>query len=141
MKFPVKIALSVVVLIAITAMLISLIFYFKKHADLSNANPDFIVTAATLQKEFEEDETTASAKYINKILELSGEIEYIARTDSNNLNISLKTDNEISSVICTFSTGKGPSDPKTGDEITLRGICSGYLMDVLLNNCALVSNK
>jgi len=141
MKLSVKIALFVVVFIAITAILVALIFYFKKHADLSKANPDFVVTATALQKEFEEDETTASAKYINKILELSGEIEYIARTDSNNLNISLKTDNEISSVICTFSMGKGPSDPKAGDEITLRGICSGYLMDVLLNNCALVSNK
>jgi hypothetical protein len=141
MKLLVKIALFVVVFMAIAAILIALIFYFKKHADLSKANPDFVVTATALQKEFEEDETTASAKYINKIIELSGEIEYIARTDSNNLNISLKTDNEISSVICTFSTGKGPSDPKTGDEITLRGICSGYLLDVLLNNCALVSNN
>jgi tRNA_anti-like len=141
MKLSVKIALSVVLIIAITAILIALIFYFKKHADLSNANPDFVVTAASLQKEFEQDEVTASAKYINKILELSGEIQYIARTDSNSLNLSLKTDNEYSSVICTFSEGKGPSDPKTGDIITLRGICSGYLMDVLLNNCALISNK
>jgi hypothetical protein len=141
MKLPVKIALSVVVIIAITAILVSLIFYFKKHTDLSKANPDFVLTATALQKEFEADETAASSKYINKILELSGEIGYIARTDSNTLNISLKTDNEISSVICTFSAVKGPVDPIAGDEITLRGICSGYLMDVLLNNCAFVSKK
>jgi hypothetical protein len=139
MKLSVKIALFVVVFFAITAILVALIFYFKKHTDLSKANPDFVLTATALQKEFEEDETAASAKYINKILELSGEIEYIAREDSNNLNISLKTDNEISSVICTFSAGKGPLDPKSGDEIALRGVCSGYLMDVLLNNCAIVS--
>ena len=30
------------------------------------------------------------------------------------------------------------SQLKAGNEITLRGECSGFLMDVLLNNCALI---
>ena len=47
----------------------------------------------------------------------------------------------MSSVICTFPKLTDPSKFKTGEEITLRGECSGFLMDVLLNNCSIVVKK
>jgi hypothetical protein len=139
MKLSVKIALAVVLLLALTTILVALVMYFQKHADLSKAKPDFVFTATALQKEFETDEKSASAKYTSKVLEVTGEIASISQSDSNNLNLSLKTGSDISSVICTFSHSKAPPHPGVGDEITIRGECSGFLMDVLLNNCAYVS--
>jgi tRNA_anti-like len=141
MKLYVKIALFVVLVIAISGILAGLIMFNKKHTDTSRAKPDFIVTATSLQKEFEDNEKTASAKYINKILEVKGTIASITPADSSNTNISLKTGSDMSSVICTFSKIADPSKFKTGEEITLRGECSGFLMDVLLNNCAVIPNK
>jgi hypothetical protein len=44
----------------------------------------------------------------------------------------------MSSVISTFGAITEPSKLKAGDKITLRGACSGFLMDVLLNNCAVI---
>jgi hypothetical protein len=141
MKPYVKIALFVVLLIAIGSILAALILYNKKHPDTSKAKPDFVVTATTLQKEFEDNETAASARYINKILEVSGTIVSITSSDSTNTNISLKTGSDISSVICNFRKITGPSKFKTGNEITLRGECSGFLMDVLLKNCAVIPGR
>jgi hypothetical protein len=140
MKSYVKVALFVVLFIALVGMLFGLMSFFKKHSDLSKAKPDYIITAVTLQKEFEDNEAAASAKYIKKILEVSGSISSVTQTDSNNVNISLKSSNDLSSVICTFASAD-PSKYKAGDEITIRGECSGFLMDVLLNYCAIVQKR
>jgi hypothetical protein len=141
MKSYIKIALFVVLFIAISAILGGLIMYNKKHKDTSKAKPDFVVTAVSLQKEFEDNEITASARYINKIIEVSGKIGSIVQADSSNLNVSLVTGNDMSSVICTLHSRGFNTDLKPGDKITLRGECSGFLMDVLLNNCAIPSGK
>jgi hypothetical protein len=141
MKPFVKIALFVVFFFAVGAILVALIMYNKKHTDTAKAKPDFVITATVLQKEFEDNETAASSRYINKILEVSGTIASVAQADSSNLNISLKTGNDMSSVICTFHSRKNNPRFNLGDEITLRGECSGFLMDVLLNNCAIVPTR
>jgi hypothetical protein len=139
MKLYVKFALFFVVIIAIGSILAALILYNKKHLDISSARPDFILTAISLQKEFEDGETTASAKYINKILEVTGTIGTVTAADSSNTNVSLKTGSDLSSVICTFRNVENLSTLKPGVEITIRGECSGFLMDVLLNNCAVIA--
>jgi hypothetical protein len=136
MKPFVKIALFVVLFIAVAGILAALIMYNKKHPDTAKAKPDFVVTAIALQKEFEDNEKTASARYINKILEVNGTIASVTLADSAHLNISLKTGSDMSLVICTFPSNGHQADFVTGNEITLRGECSGFLMDVLLNNCS-----
>jgi hypothetical protein len=137
MKSKVKIALFGVVVFGVLSLLIGLSLYFKKHKDLSSAKPDYVVTAVMLQKEFEDNEKTASEKYINKILEVSGTILSVTQADSSNINLSLKTESDLSSVICTFAA-TDLSKFRAGEDITIRGECSGFLMDVLLNNCALI---
>jgi hypothetical protein len=141
MKPFVKIALFVVLFIAVAGILAALIMYNKKHPDTAKARPDFVVTATALQKEFEDNEKTASARYINKIVEVTGTIASVTPADSTHLNISLKTGSDMSSVICTLLSKDKQSDFVTGNEITLRGECSGFLMDVLLNNCSEILRK
>jgi hypothetical protein len=141
MKPYIKIALFVVLFIALSGILAGLIMFNKKHPDTAKARPDFIITAVALQKEFDNNEAAASARYINKILEVNGTIASVTPADSSHLNIALKTGSEMSSVICTFPAISGSPRFKSGDEITLRGECSGFLMDVLLNNCAVVLKR
>ena len=77
MKTPVKIALAVVFIVAVGGILAALYLYNLKPKDLQKVKPDFIITSTALQKAFEEDEKGSSAKYINKIIEVSGEIESV----------------------------------------------------------------
>jgi tRNA_anti-like len=141
MKPYIKITLFIVLAIALITILTALIGFNKKHADTAKVKPDFVITATTLQKEFEDNETAASARYINKILEVSGTIASEAPSDSTHLNISLKTGSDISSVNCVFPVIGDMSKFKPGEEITLRGECSGFLMDVLLKNCAIITKR
>jgi hypothetical protein len=141
MKTSVKIALFIVTFIALSGILAALYLYNLKATDMSKAKPDFVISASALQKAFESDETAASARYIEKILQVTGTIASVKSGENNILSISLVTGNDLSSVICTFPAITDHSKFITGNEITLRGECSGFLMDVLLNNCAAIEDK
>ena len=141
MKTYIKIAIFFVFFVALSGILAALYLYNLKHKDTSKAKPDSVITASLLQKAFEDDEKAASTRYINKILEVTGTIASVKPAGNNVLSISLITGSNFSSVICTFPAIADPSNFRTGNEITLRGECSGFLMDVLLNNCAVIDNK
>ena len=141
MKTYVKIALGFVVFIALAGILAALYMFNLKHTDMAKARPDFKITSTILQKAFEDDETAASKFYINKILEVTGKIASVKPAENKFISICLVTGSDLSSVICTFPAISDPSMLCVGEEITLRGECSGFLMDVLLNNCALIQNK
>jgi hypothetical protein len=133
---------AVVVLISIVAGVSYGLYLFNlKHSDLSKKKPDFTLNSTELYTAFESDETTATAKYTGKIVELSGNVAQVefGSTDST-LSITLRPDDQFSGVICTFGGIKDLSQVQvnTGEQITVRGECSGMLMDVLLNNCVII---
>jgi tRNA_anti-like len=140
MKKNLRIALIVTAVLAIAGAAIGYHLYNLKPKDLGREKPDFIITSADLQQSFEENETAATAKYVNRIIEVSGEVSSVERGENNSVNIALKTNSDFSSVICTFPSGIDPESVMTGSQISVRGQCSGYLMDVLLNNCVLAGN-
>ena len=138
MKPWIKIAIAVVFFITLTVIGVGLYLFNKQHSDLQNVNPDYVITAVDLQKAFEDDETSAIAKYVNRVIEVSGIIESVKAGEKNVLNITLKTGSDLSSVICTFPPATSSMNLLSGNYVVIRGECSGFLMDVLLNNCTLV---
>jgi hypothetical protein len=138
MKPLVKIALFVVFFLALAGILTTLYLYNKQHKDLEKVKPDFVISAVDLQKAFEENETSAASTYTNKVIEVTGTIESVKTGENNVLSIVLKTGNDLSTVICTFTPETDPAKFTPGNQITARGECSGFLMDVLLNNCVIL---
>ena len=125
--------------IAVTAGVAGGIYMFgKKHKDLSVTKPDFIIQADALLKEFETNEQEASLKYINKVIEVSGTISSAEKGEGTAWNIALDTGSDFAKILCTFSSIEDTSQLQSGKEVVLRGECSGYLMDVLLNNCQII---
>jgi hypothetical protein len=138
MKPSYKIALIFVTVITLGGILFGLYKYNLGSEDLQKVKPDFIVSAEDLVKAFEADENAATARYTGKIIEVSGIIQRINPGENNALGIALRTGSELSSVICTIPGAHDLSEFKTGEQITIRGECSGFLLDVLLNNCVVV---
>ncbi|MCX6302564.1 MAG: hypothetical protein NTW82_10300 [Bacteroidia bacterium] len=139
MKLSVKIALFVVFFVALGSILIALYMYNMQHKDLQKIKPDFVITAADLQKAFEDNDALATSKYVNKILEITGMIESVNTGKENILSVIIKTGSDFSSVICTFPLKADTTKFIVGDQVTIKGECSGFLMDVLLNNCVLIN--
>jgi hypothetical protein len=135
MKTYVKILLGVVLFAALAGIGAGIYLFRMQHKDLGKVKPDFVITAVDLQKAFEDNEAAATSKYVKKILEIDGEVESVKTGEANVLNVTIKSGSELSSVICTFVPATDPAKFTAGSRVTVRGECSGYLMDVLMNNC------
>lgn len=130
------IALSVIGLIV--AAIVSLYVFRKSDNSVAGKKPDFKVQCYDIVSEFESDEQSASTKYVDKIVEVEGEIAEIS-SDEESIVIMLKDPNSFSGVSCSISKGEITESEigKIGDKIKVKGICTGYLMDVTLNRGAL----
>ncbi|MFW5820193.1 MAG: OB-fold protein [Bacteroidota bacterium] len=126
--------------IILVGVIVAIYFYNLGHKDLSRVNPDYSITAEELYYEFSENEETANEKYTGKVIQVTGILKDKGITSDTSLNLVLKTSDPPGSVICSFhDSGKLKEDSlKEGQEVTVRGVCSGMLMDVILNNCVLI---
>jgi hypothetical protein len=52
--------------------------------------------------------------------------------------VQLETGNPMSMIICELEDGREAGSVKAGDEIKIKGMCSGYLSDVILVQASLV---
>ena len=129
-----------VIILGVAGGIIGLYMYNKKNPDLSKAKADFALQVSELVSEFNQDEASASSKYIDKVVEVTGTVATIEIKSDSTLNITLADEDQMSGVICTFPGIVNPAsiEIKEGEIITVRGVCSGMLMDVLLNDCVLV---
>lgn len=105
--------------------------YNKPVASLENKKPDVIVEAAQLISDYEADEKSANEKYLGKVVQVSGKVADITTEDGKN-KIILETGNPMSMIICELENGSTPVSIKAGDEVNMKGMCSGYLSDVIL---------
>lgn len=114
---------------------ISYKMYNKPHKDLGSEDADFKITAAQLAAEFEMDEAAADAKFLNKIIELSGTLAAINEVEGKTIWV-VDTGNPMSSIQCEMDSRfiKDVSGKiKPGDEVIVQGMCSGKLMDIILS--------
>ena len=108
--------------------------YNKPVASIEHKSSDFTLTASQIIQEYEKDEAVANTKFLDKIIEVEGTVGKIQ-----NNNIYLITDNPLSSIICEMSEEQLLSGIKEGDNIHLKGVCTGYLLDVVLVRCTLIN--
>lgn len=110
----------------------------KPQKNLQNQKADFVLTAAQLHEEFTADEPAANQKYIGKSIEITGKVTSVNIEKDKAVSVILETSDKNSSVICNFRTSVDPKEIDTMKPVTIRGELSGFLMDVLLNNCVLI---
>lgn len=101
------------------------------------------VTAAQLFDDFTNNETAAQKKYVpeklgDKKVQVSGVIREIGRNDDGGTFYTLDTTDEMFGVKCVMDKGEEMATAKVGDNITVRGFCDGYNMDVIVNRCKTV---
>lgn len=112
-----------------TGGIIAYQLYNKPHRNVT-ASRSIPVSALQLASEYESNEEQANLKYLDKVLEVDGVINEISKNQSGESVITLKG-NDMTGVICTLQDNAG-LNAKPGTSITLKGICTGYLTDVIL---------
>lgn len=108
--------------------------YNKKHRDVGDSNAQKI-EAKQLVSEYETNEAEANKKYLDKILNVSGKVIEVGKNQDGNHVVTL-SGSEMGGVICTVED-KAASAPAAGDLVNVKGICTGYLTDVVLARAVL----
>lgn len=136
-----KIILIVIAAIAIIGGGTATYLWNKPHRTAEDEKPFATVTANDLFNEFSADETAAFAKYQDKVIQVSGVVEEIKADASGNTDIVLTTEDILGKVICTLKVGATAQGAEVGTTVELKGICNGFLSDVLLNQGVVVNNQ
>jgi hypothetical protein len=113
--------------------------YNRRPADLTELKADFNLGAAELITAFSNDEGAANKSYLNKNLAVKGVIRSIDKDDKGLNSVLLGTDVDISSVSCQMDSvhNADAGRLKVGEEVTMKGVCTGYLTDVILVRCVI----
>jgi hypothetical protein len=111
--------------------------YFRSVPDRDVTKEQGIeVTAQQIFDEFTQNEAQANNKYLNKAIQVTGEVSEAKKNQDNKTIVVLKTTDPIFGVNCTFKDDTG--DLKPGSTITFKGICTGFISDVVINEGVLV---
>lgn len=132
-----KKVLLIVLLLGVIGAGVGYYLYNKPVASLEHKKADLEITAAGLIEAYEADEKAADSIYLGKIIAVSGKITEITNEEGK-LKINLETSNPIALIICEMEAGVNADPLKAGDEIKIKGLCSGYLSDVILVQSTIV---
>jgi len=114
--------------------------YNRPHKGMDQMSTDFKINAKQLFLEFENNEAAANKKYLDKVIEVSGTITNITEDENGGRSITLESENIIFGVIGELDPSEKHSKItlQKGKEITMKGICSGMLSDVILVRCTII---
>jgi tRNA_anti-like len=110
---------------------------FKPHHNVEGESSAASFSALELYNEFQHNETAADKKWVGKVLEVKGIISSVSEAGKyESVNLAATTDGGIN---CSFLKKDLDTDTRfsKGDSITIKGKCTGFLMDVNLVDCIL----
>jgi hypothetical protein len=112
--------------------------YVRKPADLAGAKADVTLSATQLLGEFSKDEKAANQKYLNKITSVQGILKSIDKDHTGSISLSLDAGDPLEGVSCELDARHlaDADNVHVGDNVTVTGICTGMLTDVVLVRCS-----
>jgi len=135
MKSGKKIILGVIALIILGGVGYGLYVWNMPPRDVSKEK-GIAITASAIFDSFTASESRANMLYLNKAVQVTGEIAEIKKNQAGQIVVYLKSSDPIYGVNCTFKNDPGPLQKNS--TITFKGVCTGYLSDVVINQGLLV---
>ena len=102
----------------------------EKESALVSLNSDDLVAS------FFNDETKSNKRYTGKIIEVTGFVKEISFLN-NRITLILSSNTNSYGVICDVNSSQKEkiNKLKKNQKILVKGICKGFLKDVILQNC------
>ena len=108
---------------------------------MAKRSTDVEMRANDLMTAFESEEENANGLYLNKILAVSGKIISVDLTEETKPTINLETDG-FGVIKCTLESADDFDNESMtiGSNLTIKGECIGYLLDVLINDSIMLND-
>ena len=106
-------------------------------ASIKGKEAAFSISSIELFNEFAKNENQANRKYIGKTVEVEGTIEEIDKDKNGATVLFLSSSDAMNGILCTLEPGQKDNYP-VGKTIKVKGLCTGFLQDVVLNKCIVI---
>ncbi len=115
-----------------------LYFFYKEPADVRNLDIDMDLTAADLVSMYENEEE-GNAKLLGKVVAVTGVVKGVER-NGDNWSVYLASNDPLIGITCSFYPDEEKSIEaiEVGSEIKVKGVCTGKIIDVVLNHCSIM---
>jgi hypothetical protein len=113
--------------------------YNKPHQSAVGQTADQSVAANVLYQQYEKNERAADSMYAGKVIEVKGVLASVDVTgEADILELSPQaTGGGVSCEMFAHDKGTTPVYPAIGSSVTIKGKCTGFLMDVNLVDCGI----
>ncbi len=110
--------------------------YAKNHHRDAQSETAIIISADSLTAAYQNNEQAANKLYLNKAIEVSGNILNINKDQAGYTTLLIGKADAFSNVSVTLNSTEAITK-KVGDPATVKGVCTGFLSDVIINEGAL----
>ncbi len=112
--------------------------YNKPHRNPENES-GIAITATELLRQFQHNEDSANLLYLDKTVVVSGKIVNITLNQENFPVVMLEAEGDEFGIQCTMQDSK--INLQKNEFVTLKGICKGFLSDVIITNASIAQIK
>lgn len=123
--------LGVLIVSAISVWYYVFVYSKTHHRDVTDEKA-IVTTANDIVKAYQENEANANLKFLDKAVEVSGEVAEVGKNQEGKTTVSLKTNDIMTTVFCTLKDST--AQVETNKSITIKGICIGFLSDVRIKD-------
>lgn len=132
-----KTVIAIIALLIIGGIVAVISIYNKPHRDVMDEEVGATLSAQELFSSFENNLAEANKKYVENVVEVTGEVVEISSNDDGTTTIILGTSDPIFGIKAVLLKSE-ESIPEKGNEVTLRGIVSGFNSDVEIVRAVIV---
>ena len=122
-----------IAIVAITALggYYYVFVYSKTHHRNVQSEKGIVIQADSLSAAYQANEKNANVLYLNKAVEVSGTIVSIDKNQEGKITLIIGSADSFSNVSVTLISTT-PISHKIGETITIKGVCTGALSDVII---------
>lgn len=127
-------------LIILSCLIVVAFFAFQNMnrpvKSLKYLKTDHTLTSTELFSKYQDDESASDAHFLDQVIELSGRITAVDDS-ADPIRLIMETNDPDAGVICEMKEDPSTNRAKyaIGSDITIKGRCTGMLMDVVLIDC------
>lgn len=113
--------------------------YNQPHREASDEDAVASVTATELYEAYSSDEQKSNELYLDKVLEVQGTIAAVNKEANDGLSVQLETSSDMGLIVCMLTPDENHSKLNKGSEVKIKGICTGFTLDVVLVRCSIIN--
>ena len=131
-KNKIIIIIAIIAAIAFSAYYYIFIYSSNNHRQVQS-EIGIVITSDSLVAKYQADEKLANSLYLNKAVVVTGVLLSIDKNQEGKTTLVIGRSESFSNVSVTM-TSNTPITQKVGESITIKGLCTGALSDVVITD-------